>query len=235
VRESASREFGKPTSAPFITPFDTITLVTLLYHVRTFYIVRYNPPTTQPSQPIYTTNELQQRKRNRNQRRINNKRKKKGGKRRKKKVGEQRTNTHINSDEVQRTHTYNYENNHDHYMHYQHTNISLQTMFHLLHTLQQDNNRSTYETRKKTKRKNHNNTTNKYNPYIQYQHTLRSLQYKIPYPQYIPNIQIHSLPSQPTFMCPRSIAGVPFDSVRRFRTSLLLRLHLCAFRLYSAC
>ena len=42
------------------------------------------------------------------------------------------------------------------------------------------------------------------------------------------NIQIHSL--QPTFMCPRSIAGVPFDSVRRFQASLLLRttcMHLC--------
>jgi len=34
----------------------------------------------------------------------------------------ERTNTHINSDEVQRTHRYNYENNHDPYIHYQHTN-----------------------------------------------------------------------------------------------------------------
>jgi len=33
-----------------------------------------------------------------------------------------------------------------------------------------------------------------------------------------------------TSMCPRSIAGVPFDSVRRFRASLLLHttfMHLC--------
>ena len=33
-----------------------------------------------------------------------------------------------------------------------------------------------------------------------------------------------------TFMCPRSIAGVPFDSVKRFRASLLLHttcMHLC--------
>jgi len=73
---------------------------------------------------------------------------------------------------------------------------------------------------KKKNNKNNNHTTNNYNPYIQYQHTLRSLQYKIPYPQYTSSIQIHSL--QPTFMCPRSITGVPFDSVRRFRATLLL-------------
>ena len=68
----------------------------------------------------------------------------------------------------------------------------------------------------------------KYNPYIQYRHTNRSIQYKISYPQSTSNIQIHSL--QPTFLCLRSITGVPFDSVRRFRASLLLRttcMHLC--------
>ena len=47
--------------------------------------------------------------------------------------------------------------------------------------------------------KNNNNTINNYSPHIQYRHTNRLLQYKIPYPQYISNIQIHSL--QPTFMC----------------------------------
>jgi len=34
-----------------------------------------------------------------------------------------------------------------------------------------------------------------------------------------------------TFMCPRSFAGVPFDSVRRFRAALLLHttcMHLCS-------
>jgi len=34
------------------------------------------------------------------------------------------------------------------------------------------------------------------------------------------NIQIH--PFKTTFMCPRSIAGMPFNSVRRFLASLLL-------------
>jgi len=67
LRESALREFGKPNSAPLINPVDTITPVPLLDHVRTFSIVRYNPPTTQPSQPNYTTNEH----RKRNKRRIN--------------------------------------------------------------------------------------------------------------------------------------------------------------------
>ena len=64
-------EFENPTSAPLIAPVDTITPVPLLYHVHTFYMVRYNSPTTQPSQPTDTTNELQQRKRTRNKRRIN--------------------------------------------------------------------------------------------------------------------------------------------------------------------
>jgi hypothetical protein len=38
------------------------------------------------------------------------------------KRSKERTSTHINSDEVQRTHTYNYTKNHDPYNHYQHTN-----------------------------------------------------------------------------------------------------------------
>jgi len=72
------------------------------------------------------------------------------------------------------------KSNHDHYTHYQHTNTSLQTTCHILNTLQQENTRSTHETRKnKTKQKqnnNNNNTTN--NPHIQHQHTNRSLQDK---------------------------------------------------------
>jgi len=36
------------------------------------------------------------------------------------------------------------------------------------------------------------------------------------------------------FKYPESIAGVPFDSARRFRASLLPHLHLCAFQLYSS-
>ena len=58
------KEFENPTSAPLIAPVDTITPVPLPYRVRTFYIVRYNSPTTQasqptqPSQPTYSTNEL---------------------------------------------------------------------------------------------------------------------------------------------------------------------------------
>jgi len=87
------------------------------------------------------------------------------------------------------------KSNHDHYTHYQHTNTSLQTTCHILNTLQQENTRSTHETRKnKTKQKqnnNNNNTTN--NPYIQYQHTNRSLQDNFLHPQYNSNIQIHSL------------------------------------------
>ena len=58
----STEEFEKPTSAPLITPVDTITPVPLLYNVRTFYIVRYSSFTTYPSQPIYTVNELQKRK-----------------------------------------------------------------------------------------------------------------------------------------------------------------------------
>jgi len=42
----------------------------------------------------------------------------------------------------------------------------------------------------------------------------------IPIPQDPINIQIHHFKA--TFMCPRSISGVLFDSVRRFRPSLLL-------------
>ena len=56
--------------APLIAPVDTITPASLLYHLRAFYIVRYNSLTTQPSQPTYNTHEQQQRKRKRNKRRI---------------------------------------------------------------------------------------------------------------------------------------------------------------------
>jgi len=42
----------------------------------------------------------------------------------------------------------------------------------------------------------------------------------IPIPKCTTNIQIHHFKT--TFMFRRSIAGVPFDSVRRFQASLLL-------------
>ena len=57
---------GGATSAPLIAPVDTITPLPLFYHVRTFYIVRYNSPTSHPSQPTYNINELQKRMRKRN-------------------------------------------------------------------------------------------------------------------------------------------------------------------------
>jgi len=57
--------FEKTSLAPLIAPVVTINPLPLLYHVRTFYIVRYNSPTTRPSQPTYTFNELQKRKTNR--------------------------------------------------------------------------------------------------------------------------------------------------------------------------
>jgi len=56
---------------------------------------------------------------------------------------------------------------------------------------------------KQDQTQNCNNSTNYYNPYIYYQHT-------------------HTL-LQTVFMCPRSIAGVPFDSFASLRTTLLLR------------
>ena len=46
AKDICSAEFEKPTSVPLIAPVDTITPVPLLYHIRTFYIVRYNSPTT---------------------------------------------------------------------------------------------------------------------------------------------------------------------------------------------
>jgi len=61
-----SADFENPTSAPLITPVVTITPVPLLYHFRTFYIVRYNYLTTYLSQPTYTINEPTKRKRKRN-------------------------------------------------------------------------------------------------------------------------------------------------------------------------
>ena len=39
---------------------------------------------------------------------------------------------------------------------------------------------------------------------------------------------------QSIFIGPRSITGVPFDSARRFRTSLLLHLHLCVSAVLGA-
>jgi len=64
------RSLEKPTSALLIAPVDTITPVPLLYHVRTFYIVRYNSSTTHPSHPTYTINELQKKEKKKKQRRI---------------------------------------------------------------------------------------------------------------------------------------------------------------------
>jgi len=74
-----------------------------------------------------------------------------------------------------------------------------------------------------TKQKNDNNTTNK----IQSLHSIST--YELITSMTIQNLissihfknKLHSL--QPTFMCLISIAGVPFDSVRRFRVTLLLR------------
>jgi len=60
-------KFEKLTSAPLTAPVVKSTPVPLLYHVRTFYTVHQNSPTTHPSQPTYTMiNELQKRKRKRN-------------------------------------------------------------------------------------------------------------------------------------------------------------------------
>ena len=56
-----SADFENPPSAPLIALVVTITPVSLLYHIRTFYIVRYISPTTYLSQPTYT-----KRKRKRN-------------------------------------------------------------------------------------------------------------------------------------------------------------------------
>jgi len=70
-RALAVRE--NPTSSPLIAPVNTITPEPLLYHVCTFYIVRYNSLTTHPSQPICTLIELQKRNKKEKQRRINKK------------------------------------------------------------------------------------------------------------------------------------------------------------------
>jgi len=77
-------EFEKPTSAPLTASVVAITPVPLLYHVRTFYIVRYNSPATHPSQPTYTFNKIQN-KRN------------KGG------LTKDHTNTHTNKHTNKRT------------------------------------------------------------------------------------------------------------------------------------
>jgi len=68
-------ELEKPTSATLIAPVVTITPVPLLYHVRTFYILCYNFPTTHPTQFTYTRNELQKKEKKKNQRRERKKRK----------------------------------------------------------------------------------------------------------------------------------------------------------------
>jgi len=44
----------------------------------------------------------------------------------------------------------------------------------------------------------------------------------IPFPKSTTSTNIHIHHFQTTFMCPRSIAGVTFDLVTRFRLSLLL-------------
>ena len=65
-RHNNNKKIDKTTSASLIAPVVTVTPELLLYHVRTFYIVRYNSSTTHPSQLAYTFNELQKRKRKRN-------------------------------------------------------------------------------------------------------------------------------------------------------------------------
>jgi len=64
-----TKEFKTPSSAPLIAPVVTITPLPLLYHVRTFYIVRYTFLKTHPSQHTYTFNELQLRKKKKKQKR----------------------------------------------------------------------------------------------------------------------------------------------------------------------
>jgi len=49
LTSSCSLDFETLTSAPLVFPVVTIALLTLLYHVRTFYIARYNSCTTHPS------------------------------------------------------------------------------------------------------------------------------------------------------------------------------------------
>jgi len=67
AKDICSAEFENPTSVPLIALVDTITPVPLLYHVRTFYILRYNSLTTHLSQPTYTINELQKKKKKKKQ------------------------------------------------------------------------------------------------------------------------------------------------------------------------
>jgi len=64
-----SAECENPTSAHLIALVVTITPLLLLYHIRTFYITRCTSSTTHPSQPAYTFNELQKRKKKKKQRR----------------------------------------------------------------------------------------------------------------------------------------------------------------------
>ena len=74
----ALSSFENPTSAHLIAQVVTITPpLPLLFHVRTFYIVRYTSSTSHPSQPAYTFNELEKGKRQKKQRRIKTKSKKK--------------------------------------------------------------------------------------------------------------------------------------------------------------
>jgi len=69
------------------------------------------------------------------------------------------------------------------------------------------------------------NDANIYDLYIHYQHTSTSLQNNIPHPEYTTHVQIHHFKT--TFMCPRSIAGVPSNQALPGFNST--SHHLCAF------
>jgi len=143
---------------PLIAPVDTITPVPLLYHIRTFYIVRYNSPTTHPSQPTYTINELQKKKKKQKQggrKRLGKETKEDKQKEKRKERKKNTTNALTNSDQVQLTHTNNYKNNYDPYIHYQQTNTSLQTTFHILDILQNDNTHSKHNRQQDNTRSKH--------------------------------------------------------------------------------
>jgi len=124
------------------------------------------------------------------------------------------TNTFTKSHKIQHTHINNHKKNYDSYIHYQHTNTSIQTTFHILNTLQKDNTHSKHKrqqdnTRSKHKTRPEKKTTKKYNPYVQFQHVNRSLQNNIPQPKYTTNIRIHSL--QNNFHVSKVHCGSAFD------------------------
>jgi len=98
-RRVGTSMFENPTSAPFAAaaPVDTITPLPLLYHVRIFYLVPYASPTTHPSQPTYTFNELQDRKRTRNEGENN---KKKKGKRKRRYTHKTQNKTKHNNKKI---------------------------------------------------------------------------------------------------------------------------------------